>query len=78
MNNMTFEEQILRNDPRVNYTEWDIKHHLKDGVFVYESFEDFKQDWIASLCDEDDAAPAWERLNRSIVDGKEYRYDVAL
>ena len=72
---MTFEEKILRNDTRVNYTEHDIKEHLKFGVWVYESFDDFCGE---NAMTENDARYDWEKLNRSIVDGKEYRYDVAL
>lgn len=72
------EERVMRCDLRVNYTEHDIRLHLKDGVFVYESYEEFLEDWVASLCDEDEAKGVWDKLNVAVVDGKEYRYDLAL
>ena len=80
MKDMTFEEKILRNDISGNhYTEHDIKQHLKSGVFFWEDYTEFYYDWVAAeMCAPEDAPRMWADLDRSIVDGKEYRYDVAL
>lgn len=75
---MTLEEKILRNDWKSYYTEYDIKHYLKLGIIIYENYEDFLEQWLEGLNDEEEAPAAWDRLDRSEVDGKEYRYDVVL
>lgn len=56
----------------------EIKRQIIDGVSVYQNnpfgLDEFKTDWIASLCDEEEAAEAWKRLD---VVGN-YRFDWAL
>lgn len=76
---MSFEEKILRNDISGNhYTEHDIKQHLKSGIFFWEDYYEFYADWVAGMCPPEDAPRAWADLDRSIVDGKKYRYDILL
>ena len=79
MNNqeMTLEEKVLRAYGRM--CEFDIRRHLKDGVFVYESFEEFNDELRNS--GEDDAEEIkrdWDALEEVNVDGQTYRFDVAL
>lgn len=75
---MTMEEKILRNDEHNNYTESDIRKHLKNGVIYYASYEDYYNDCISGGCDPEDIHEMWKHLDESTVDGVVYRYECIL
>lgn len=75
---MTLEELVLRNDTRNHYTESEIKRQLKQGVFVYATYQEFFENWIGCWGDEEDAPAAWNALDTAEVDGTTYHYDVVL
>lgn len=75
---MTLEERILRNDTKNHYTDHDIKTHLKDGVFYYDSYEEFFAENIKMGWDPAEILDMWNKMDVSTVDGVEYHYDVAL
>lgn len=75
---MTLEEMILRNDTSSRYCEHDVLKHLRNGVMYYENYEDFEESQLETGCDPEDIPELWEKLDRSTVDGIEYRYEVVL
>lgn len=75
---MTLEEKILRNDTRNHYTEEDIRRHLKYGVYYDISYEEFRENCLGCLIDEEDIPGMWDKLDTSVVDGVTYRYSVCL
>ena len=72
------EEKILRNDTTSKYCELDIQQHLKMGVFYYENYEEYHEKLSDIGIEEEDILSGWEKLDRSTVDGIEYRYEVVL
>ena len=50
-----------------NMTENDIKKHIDDGISVYENnnvgYEDFKEEALANLNDEEDIPEMWEKMD---------------
>lgn len=75
MDNKQVKEMLRQN---TNMTEHDIDKHIRDGVIVYESYEEFKSEWNAGLNPEDEAGNEWERLDKMEYNGKEYRIDFIL
>lgn len=61
-----------------NMSEHDIEKHINDGIMVYESFEEFKNEWIAGMNDEEEAQSAYDKLDTMAYDGKEYKVDFVL
>ena len=68
----SLEERILRADRKERYTEWDIKRHLKEGIIVFDSLEQFLEEM------DDSTVEDWNNLDTAVVDGVEYHYDVIL
>ena len=68
---------ILRCDKHL--TEHDIRMHIRNGTFVYESFADFRDSFCPGDNSEEELVEMWNDL-RIIVDdsGKEYRVDFVL
>lgn len=75
MNNNELKALLKEN---TNMSEKDIDRHIADGIMVYSNdekgYDDFKEDKIAGLCDEDEIAGDWDSLD--IVG--EYRMDFCL
>lgn len=63
---------------KTNMSDRDIDRHIADGIFVYSNdesgYNEFKAERLASLFDEEDIAPDWDRLD--IVG--DYRLDFIL
>lgn len=72
---MTIEEQVLRN---MGMTEHDVKKHLKDGVSLYLSFEEF---WDActdcgwSEDDFDSAISTYQKMPSVSIGDVNFRVD---
>lgn len=49
-----------------NMTDHDIRRHIKDGIFYYKNNSEGKQEFIneclSALMDEEEAEKAWEEL----------------
>lgn len=75
---MTIEENILRHDRKNHYTDHDINHHLKDGVFWWTDYEEFSKDMLDQLNEPEEIPAMWAALDTAEIDGTTYHYEVAL
>lgn len=50
----------------------DFRRHAEMGFSVYNSAEEFLENWKLSLCDPEDAPAALKELDRVEIDGTEY------
>lgn len=75
---MTNEKLFELLKKETNMTDHDIHKHIEDGILVYENtesgFEDFKNDALAGMNDEEDIPDMWDKLD---IIG-DYRMDFAL
>lgn len=72
----TFDERVFSYLSRnTHMTEREIKRQIADGVGVYQDnqvgYNEFRENCLAGLCDEDDVLDMWESLD---VVG-DYRFD---
>lgn len=76
---MTNEEIKTMLKENTNMTDYDINRHIKDGVMVYDDFDEFRQEMIGCFIDdEDEIKSAWERMDEMNFCGKTYRVDFVL
>lgn len=75
---MTNEKLFELLKKETNMTDHDIQNHIEDGILVYENtesgFENFKNDALAGMNDEEDIPDMWDKLD---IIG-DYRMDFAL
>lgn len=61
-----------------NMSKYDIERHVKDGVLIYENFDEFREECLAGLMDEEDIQRAWDTLDTMMYQGKSYKVDFVL
>ena len=75
---MTNEKLFELLKKKTNMTEHDIKKHIKDGISVYENseegYEEFKEEMLGNLNDEEEIPEMWEDME--VIGG--YRMDFVL
>lgn len=63
---MTNEKLFELLKKETNMTEQDIKKHIEEGISVYENtkegYEDFKEEAIGNLNDEEDVPEMWKAM----------------
>ena len=72
---MTLEERALRTNPYL--TEREIQRYLRNGIFIYEDIDDFAES-LGGMYSESEVENLWMNLDIANIDGKLYRYDLAL
>ena len=72
-----FIKELLKENTKMS--EHDINKHLKDGTFIYESYEHFESNCVAGGFDLDEIPEMWDKL-LPVTDaaGKEYKIDFCL
>ena len=75
MTNSEIREMLKSN---TNMSDFDIARHIEDGVMVYSSYDEYRDECIASLCDEDEIAEMWESLEEMEFNGETVKVDFVL